>query len=230
MSYAYEYAVPAAEAIPAERAAFIRRTYGHLAGAILAFIGIEALLLQIPGIKVVVGGMLASWWLLLLVFMAVSWVADYWARSDTSRELQYLGLGIYVLLEAAIFLPLLYIAEHHFPKAIGTAGIFTGAMFAGLTAVVFLTRADFSFLRTTLTIGGFLALGLIFAGMFLGFTLGLWFSFAMVTLASGFILYDTSNVLHHYRTNQHVAASLALFASVALLFWYVLQIVMSSRK
>jgi len=229
MSYAYEYAVPAAQAIPAERAAFIRRTYGHLAGAILVFIGLEALLLRVPGIENVVGGMLSSWWLILLAFMGVSWLADYWARSDTSRGLQYVGLGVYVLLEAAIFLPLLYIAEHNFPKAIGTAGIITGAMFAGLTAVVFVTRSDFSFLRTTLTIGGFLAIGLIFAGMLLGFTLGLWFSFAMVTLASGFILYTTSNVLHHYRTDQHVAASLALFASVALLFWYVLLIVMRSR-
>jgi FtsH-binding integral membrane protein len=34
-------------------------------------------------------------------------------------------------------------------------------------------------------------------------------------------------VLHHYRVGQHVAASLALFASVALLFWYILQLLMS---
>ncbi len=38
----------------------------------------------------------------------------------------------------------------------------------------------------------------------------------MVVFASGYILYDTSNVLHHYRTEQYVAASLALFASVGI--------------
>ena len=43
---------------------------------------------------------------------------------------------------------------------------------------------------------------------------------------AGYILYDTSNVLHHYRTDQHVAASLALFASLATLFWYMIRLLM----
>lgn len=49
----------------------------------------------------------------------------------------------------------------------------------------------------------------------------------MVALACGFIIYDTSNIIHHYGTDQHVSAALQLFASVALLFWYVLRIFMS---
>lgn len=49
----------------------------------------------------------------------------------------------------------------------------------------------------------------------------------MVLFAAGSILYTTSNILHHYRADQHVAAALSLFAGVALLFWYVLQVVMS---
>jgi FtsH-binding integral membrane protein len=52
----------------------------------------------------------------------------------------------------------------------------------------------------------------------------------MILLASGYILYDTSNVLHHYRTDQYVAASLALFAAVALLFWYVLRLLMELNR
>ena len=67
------------------------------------------------------------------------------------------------------------------------------------------------------------------AAMIFGFNLGLFFSFAMVAVACAAILYHTSNVLHRYRTDQHVAAALALFASVALLFWYILQIFMRSR-
>ena len=59
------------------------------------------------------------------------------------------------------------------------------------------------------------------------FNLGTGFFMLLVVFAAGAILYDTSNVLHHYRTEQHVAASLALFASVGLLFWYILQIVIS---
>jgi len=68
------------------------------------------------------------------------------------------------------------------------------------------------------------------ASIIFAFSLGIIFSAAMVLFASAAILYDTSQVLHHYRTNQHVAASLSLFASVALLFWYVLRIVMSLRR
>ena len=93
--------------------------------------------------------------------------------------------------------------------------------------MVFVTRADFSWLGRYLFLATLAALGLIVCSvLFGGFNLGLLFSVAMVAIAAGYILYDTSNVLHHYRTDQHVAAALALFASVAILFWYVLQIVM----
>lgn len=118
-------------------------------------------------------------------------------------------------------------AEKFAPDAIASAGLVTGVVFGGLTLTVLVTKADFSFMKWAIVAGGFIAMGLIVASIFMGFSLGLWFSVAMVILASGIILYTTSNVLHTYNTNQHVAASLALFASVALLFWYVLQIFMS---
>jgi FtsH-binding integral membrane protein len=52
----------------------------------------------------------------------------------------------------------------------------------------------------------------------------------MIAFACGYILYDTSNVMLHYRTTQHVAAALALFASVMLLFWYVLRVLLERRR
>jgi FtsH-binding integral membrane protein len=82
-------------------------------------------------------------------------------------------------------------------------------------------------LRTGLSIAGFVALGLILCSAIFGFQLGVIFIGAMIALASGYILYETSNVLHHYRIGQHVAASLALFASVALMFWYMVQLLLS---
>jgi FtsH-binding integral membrane protein len=144
--------------------------------------------------------------------------------------MQYAGLMLYVVAEAIFFVPLLWMAQQYGgPNVIATAGVITLVIFGGLTATVFLTGADFSFLRSALMLGGFAAIGLILCGALFGFDLGVFFSVAMVVFAGGYILYDTSNVLHHYRTHQYVAASLALFASVALLFWYVLRIVMSSR-
>jgi FtsH-binding integral membrane protein len=239
MSYSMEYPVSAADARADARATFIRKTYGHLAGAILAFIGVEYLLLQSPfarDISLAMMGGRMSWMLVLGAFMVVSWVATSWAQSDTSRGMQYLGLSLYVLAEAIIFLPLLWIADmlatqnpQQYGGVIQTAAILTLAVFGGLTLAVLLTKRDFSFLGPILSVASMLALGAIIAGAIFGFNLGLFFCFAMVALASGYIIYQTSNVVHNFRTDQYVAASLALFASVALLFWYILQIILMSR-
>ncbi len=231
MSYGYDYSV-AARAASSDRATFIRRTYAHLAGAILAFMGVEALLLNVltneqqAHILRLMGGY--GWLVVMLAFMGASWLAQTWAQSDSSPGMQYLGLGLYVLAEAVIFLPLLIIATHFVDKTvIPTAGILTLAVFGGLTLSVFVTKKDYSSLRPILCVGSLIALGVIVGGILLGFNLGLFFSFAMVALMSGYILYYTSQVMLHYRTDQHVAAALALFAAVATLFWYILRIVMA---
>ena len=216
----------------APRAAFIRRTYAHLAVAILAFAGIEAVLLQIPGIDRVVMAMSHAWIGVILLMMGAGWVARYWARADASPAMQYAGLALYVVAEAILFLPLLYVITFMLPNSdglIATAGIYTVAIFAGLTLTVFLTRSDYSYLYPVLSCASFLVLGLIVCSIFFPITLGTWFSFFMVALACGFILYSTSNILHHYRTDEHVGAALELFAAVALLFWWILRILSASR-
>jgi FtsH-binding integral membrane protein len=228
------YAGSAAYALPEARAQFIRRTYAHLALAILGFLVIEYALLQVPGIERI-GALMTegfNWLIVLALFIGVSWIADYWARSDTSRGLQYAGLTLYVVAQAIIFLPLMILAVliSNDPTVVPAAGLITLLLFAGLTVVVFTTRVDFSFLRTILIIGGFVALGLIVASMIFGFQLGVIFAVAMVGLAAGFILYTTSNIIHYYRTDQYVAASLSLFAAVALMFYYVLWILLSLRR
>lgn len=222
-----------ADALPEARAGFIRRTYTHLAFAVLGFLVLEFVLLQIPGIQRIAFIMTSgfNWLVVIGLFIGVSWIADYWARSDTSRGLQYAGLGLYVVAEAIIFLPLMVLATFYSdPTVLPAAGLITGLLFLGLTVVAFTTRADFSFLRGVLVIGFFVALGLIVASMIFGFQLGVIFAVAMVGLAAVAILYSTSNVIHYYRTEQHVAAALSLFAAVALMLYYVLWILMSLRR
>ena len=224
----------AAEAPVSERVAFIRKTYLHLGGAVLAFIALEAALLNSPLAQPLVQTMLGgrmSWLIVLGAFMLVGWVADRWARSASSPAMQYLGLGLYVVAEAIIMLPLLYVAAYFSgdPNIIAKAGVLTGLVFVGLTGTVLLTRRDFSWLRPALTVAGFAALGLIVVSILFGFTLGTLFAAVMVVVAAGYILYYTSNVLHHYPVGSHVAAALALFSSVALLFWYILRIFMDRR-
>jgi FtsH-binding integral membrane protein len=219
-----------------ERAAFIRRTYMHLAGAVALFVLLEYVFINFTPLPMImlnfIGGNRYGWLMILGAFVLLGWLGRSMASKADSTGAQYAGLAVYVVGEAIIFVPILFIAAYlmEAPDLLRQAALLTGLMFCGLTAVVFTTRKDFSFLRGALTIGGFVALGLIVGGTFFGFSLGLWFSVGMVILASGAILYDTSKILHHYSTDQHVAAALELFASVALLFWYILRILMSRRR
>jgi len=218
----------AIDAIASERAAFIRKTYMHLAGAIFVFMGLEFIILNTPALlRPVLGLFSASPWIILIAFLGASWIASSMASSAKSLGTQYAGLGLYTLAEAIIFVPILYIASQMSdPTVIPIAAIITLCIFGGLTAYVLVTGANFSYLGGGLTIALLAAIGIAFGAALFGFSLGLWFAAAMVLLMSGFILYETSNILHQYSTNQYVSASLALFASVATLFWYVLRIVM----
>ncbi len=229
------YDSSAANAMPALRASFIRKTYLLVAAAILAFIVVEAFLFASGAASaiatVVFSGGSIGWLAVLALFMGVSYLANRWAMSETSPIVPYIGFAIYIIAEAIIFVPLLMIAAYASGDGavILEAGVVAIGLFLGITATVFLTRADFSFLGPILAIGGFAALGFIVAGALFGFTLGNVFAFVMVAFAGSAILYNTSNVLHRFNTNQHVAAALTLFASVALLFWYVLRIFSSRR-
>jgi FtsH-binding integral membrane protein len=229
-------AVPAALAEEDARTTFIRRTYLHLAGAIALFIGIEAIIFTVvpaatlEGVMVTLFASRWGWLVVLGAFMGVSWLAQTWATSDTSQSVQCLGLGLYVVAEAVIFVPILYVASQFAPAAIPAAGVLTLVMFGGLTALVFITRTDLTSWGKYLWCAGFAALGVVIAGVIFNFDLGVWFSGLMIGLASAYILYDTSNVLHRYRTEQYVAAALALFASVALLFWYILRLMMELNR
>ena len=225
----------ASEALPAQRAQFIRKTYLLLAAAILGFIVTEAFLFASGAAELIAtvifsGGMI-GWLVVLGLFMFVSYIARTWATSETSKGTQILGLVLAVIAEAVIFVPLLTIAALRADDPVVLllkAGTVTIGLFLGISATVFITRSDFSFLGPILAIGGFAALGFIVASALFGFTLGNVFAFVMVAFAGTAILYETSNVLHRFNTNQHVAASLTLFASIALLFWYILTI-FSSR-
>jgi FtsH-binding integral membrane protein len=207
------------------RAAFVTRTYLHLFGAILLFAGIEVLLFRSGLAAIIAQAMLGVSWLLVLGgFIIVSWLASRAAHRATSKAAQYGALGAFVVAEAIIFVPLLFVAQYYAPGVIGSAAVVTLLGFTGLTAVAFITRKDFSFLGGLLRWGFIVALVLIVAGVLFGFELGTFFSVAMIGLAGAAILYDTSNVLHHYPEDRYVAAALELFASVALMFWYVLRL------
>jgi FtsH-binding integral membrane protein len=215
-----------------ERVAFYKKTYAHVALGVLVFIFIEYLFLHNNTIvQFALSLTEGKMWLAMLIgFMLVTSYAEKMAVTSHDRNKQYLGYFLYIVAEAFIFVPLLYIAAYLVEGGgtiIQQAAVLTAGLFTGLSAVVLLTKKDFSFLRTGLIVVSFIAMGLIVAGLLFGFNLGLWFSGAMILLAAGSILYQTSNLIHKYHTDQYVGAALGLFASLMLLFWYILRIFLS---
>ena len=210
------------------RADFILRTYLHLLGAIILFVITEVVFFTTGialGFTEFVSG--TSWLMILGGFMLVGWLATRTAQSSASLPAQYFALIGYVIAHALLFTPLLYIAQDRAGGGvIESAALVTLIGFAALTGVVFVTRKDFSFLGAALKWGGVVALVLIIAGVFFGFELGTFFSVGMVALAGGAILYETSGIMRDYPEDRYVAAALSLFASIALMFWYILRLFM----
>jgi FtsH-binding integral membrane protein len=222
--------VPVGEASVDTRATFITRTYNHLMGSIVLFTLLEVWFFTTGMAETIAATMMSGSWLLILGgFMLVSWLATRTAHKSESKPAQYAALFAVVAAYAVLFVPMLYIANSYADGTIESAALVTLLGFGGLTAVAFITRKDFSFLGAALGFGGIMAMVAIVAAVLFGFELGTWFSVAMVGFAGAAILYDTSNVLHHYPEDRYVSAALQLFASVALMFWYILRIFIGSR-
>jgi len=223
--------VPVAALSDEAKVAFYKKTYSHVAGGVLAFFIAEYFLLQSDTLVEFMLSMTQGWrWLIMLGgFMFMTNYAESTALKTTDKNKQYMAYGLYVLAEAIIFIPIIYIAIMYSGgmDLLNQAAIVTLSLFGGLTAVVFVTKKDFSFLKSALTVGFFIAMGLIIAGALFGFDMGLWFSVGMCVLAAGSILYQTSNLVHKYTNEQYIPASIGLFASLMLLFWYVIQIFLS---
>lgn len=219
---------PVSDLTTEARSNFISRTYSHVAGAILLFTVIEMYLFS-SGLIVPLSEWILSFnWLVIIgALMLVGWFATHVAHKVESKPLQYLALAGFVFAQAMIFAPLLAIAAALRPGIIENAVWITLLGTGGLTAVAFITRKDFSFMRGILMWTGMLALVAIVSAVLFGFELGTWFSVAMIGFAGAAVLYDTSNIIHHYPEDRYVGAALALFSSIVLMFWYVLRLLMS---
>lgn len=227
MNQNVNYLAPVSELAVEDRSNFIWRCYAHVVGAILAFAAIEVYFFQSGIAAAIAEPMFNNWLLVLGGFMLASWGATHVAHRVQSKQAQYAALGAFVVVEALIFAPLLYVANSVAPGVIDSAAGVTLLGSIGLVATAMVTRKDFSFLRGLLVWGGILAMVGIVASILFGFALGTWFSVAMIGFAGAAVLYDTSNIMHHYPEDKYVAASMALFASIALMFWYILRLFMS---
>ena len=224
-----EYLSVNAQGGEVSRSQFIKTTYLYLGGAIVAF-ALLSFVLHLSGFGVVMLKFISAskfaWLAILGGFMVVGWLATSMADKAESNMVQLTALGIYVIAEACIFSPMFTLASVAVPGAITAAVFATALLMGGLTWTAMSSTKDFSFLGGMLRTGGLIALGAIVASIILGFSLGIWFSALMILFAAGCILYDTSNIIRHYPTDRPAGAALHLFASVALMLWYVLRFIM----
>ena len=211
------------------RTRFMTRVYVHLMVAIAGFIAVSYLLF-LTGIAEAITAVVAStnWLLILGGFMVVSWMANSMAVKARTPAAQYGGFALLVVANSVLFAAPLFIASRvaELEGTITLAAQISLVAFAVLSIIAIRSSKDFTFLRPLLMWGGVLALAAIVGSVLFGFTLGVWFPLAMIAFAGGAILYDTSRIYRSYPPNMEVAAAMSLFASIALLFWYVLQLLM----
>ena len=210
-----------------QRFEFIRKTYTHVIGAIGGFTLFSWLLFS-AGVSEELYWLIDdngwAWLLVLGGFAVIGWMASHLAQAQ-ARSSQYLGLVIVTIAEALIFSPLLFgVYEYSGSEAIQGAAMGTLALCVGITVVVGASKHDFSYIGGVLQVCSIVALAFIVSSIVFGFSLGLLFSYAMLAFAGACVVYDTSRILNENTEYNYVAASIELFSSMALLFWYVIQI------
>jgi modulator of FtsH protease len=100
----------------------------------------------------------------------------------------------------------------------------TGTIFLGLSGYALSTRKDFSFMGGFIFVGMLVAIGAMLLNLFLGIpALALAVSAAVIMIMSGFILFQTSAMIHGGETN-YISATAGLFIAILNIFTSLLHI------
>jgi modulator of FtsH protease len=210
----------AAEATLAERMGFIRKVYALFFAGILFAVGGVWLGLTNP--EAVMVPIINHPYITLFVMLGAV-VATQAVRHV--RGVNLLALFAFTTLTGAIISPLIALLARINPASITQAGLMTVGIFGGLTAYVFISKRDFSFMRGMLMTGLIVVvlaavLNIFFASS--AFSFGI--SAVALLLFSGFVLYDTSNIIRRYPTNEYIAGALSLYLDAFNIFLALLNL------
>ena len=207
-----------------DRLVFLKKVYGLLAASLFtatvgAYLGAGPLLPVVaPNI-----------FLLFIVEIGLIFFASYAAQKP---GLNMIALFSFTTVSGLTLGPVLamYVMAGR-SHIITEAFLLTALIFTALTLYVVFSRKDFSFMSGFLFTGLIIVVvgGLLNALVFQSPMGQFMISGAVVFLFSGFILYDTSNILRNYSTDQHVSATLALYLDVLNLFVALLSILGLAR-
>jgi FtsH-binding integral membrane protein len=233
--------------IPAELTVFVRKTYSLLAfSLILGAAACWAMVQVMPtatvmtrsGQSVTVPNFpflgLLGLWAGMIVFSLVGSFAKRGARQGEVSVLGLVALVGMVLCSGAMLGPTIgtYVGLG-MAKTVGAAALVTAVTFSALTAVVFLTGTNFGFLGKFLFIALIALLVARLAGAFFikDPSFQWWLSGFGAILFCGYILFDTSSVVHHYGPNNMVVpAVIALYLDIFNLFILLLHLFAGRRN
>ncbi len=232
-------AAPAPQIRELNSSRFITLTYINLTCAVALFAVLETLFFKLGDGDVVADYLCSldapNFKLYMLGFygayIAGIFIANFIQSCSQIRAVKYFSLALHVVLDAAFFVPILAIIQKYWGAAIIYQAIgLTAALFATLSASVFITRKDFSFMRAGLLFAGTALLGLILLHMLFGLNLGAWFTGATIGLLCMYLLYETSKLIYRENDEDDIDSAIELFATFSTLFIYILDCLVRSES
>lgn len=208
------------------RMGFIRKVYTILLVQLLSTTAVGATMMLNVGIKTWVQ---SNQWMMITAVVAsfASLFALMWKRN--SYPTNFYLLAAFTLVEAYTIGT---VTSFYDSKVVLEALILTAGIFVALTLFTFQTRYDFISLGSFLYMGlwGLIMVG--FVGMFFphGSGFELVYSGVGCLIFSGYILYDTSNILLRHSVDEYIMASVSLYLDVINLFLNILRILNSMNN
>jgi FtsH-binding integral membrane protein len=205
---------------------FYKKIYIHLASYVVIFALLSKTLFDVGFgyfILRILGESRFFWLAIMGGFWISSRISDHFSEKLVPN-LSYIGPIIAIAAESIVFAPLFAYADYYHDGAIENATYASLLIVSSLIAAVHLTKTNFEPLGLFLKLGSIIALGFIVASVIFDFSLGMAFAWAMLALATGYILYDTSQIVRVYKPEQHILASTRLLGSALFFFYYVLRI------
>ncbi len=217
--------VTAAQVSVEERMSFVRKVYALFFAATLFAVGGAGLGLSFRPLLVFA----FEHPFIMLIIMLGGVMGAQAVRHVPGLNL--VALFGFTTLTGVMISPLLYVLSQTNPGSILQAGVLTVGIFGGLTAYVFVSKKDFSFMRGMLTVGLVVVVLAAILNFFVGSgAFGFAVSAAALILFSGFVLYDTSNIIRRYPTNEYVQGALSLYLDAFNIFLSLLNILNAGRR
>ncbi len=210
----------AADVGVSERLGFIRKVYSLFFVATLFAIGGVMIGFAVPDVMIMIA---KHPFITLMLMMGGVIGAQALRHVPVVNLVAFFGFTTFT---GVVISPFIYYVSTTNPSSIFQAGVLTVGIFGGLTVYAFLSKRDFSFMRGMLFVG---LIVVVLAGLLnmlaLGST-GLSFAIACAALLlfSGYVLYDTSNIIRRYPTNEYVAGAMDLYLDAFNIFLALLRI------